>query len=108
MPAGWQVRICVHECHRDPAVFADPDAFNPDRFAEHRYTRNQYAPFGLDSQACIGEQLTRALGRSMLRTLATYDWTASDDNVIGRHQSWHWTPSPRFAVNLSRRLAAFH
>ena len=32
IPRGWLVRLCVRESHQDPAIFANPDVFDPDRF----------------------------------------------------------------------------
>ena len=32
IPAGWLLRLCVRESHRDPTAFTDPDRFDPDRF----------------------------------------------------------------------------
>ena len=34
IPAGWLVRVCIREIHRDPAVFTNPDRFDPDRFLD--------------------------------------------------------------------------
>ena len=32
VPADWYLRICVKESHSDPAIFANPGSFDPDRF----------------------------------------------------------------------------
>ena len=41
LPRGWLLRICVHESHRDPAVFEHPEVFDPDRFLRRAPTRDR-------------------------------------------------------------------
>jgi cytochrome P450 len=103
IPRGWLVRVCVYESHRDPAVFRDPDAFDPDRFLARTYARSEYAPLGGDRHACLGEHLIRALGRVMVRELARgFDLALADDGApeLG---PLHWRPSRRFRVRLAPR-----
>src|SRR5262249_15561462 len=47
IPRGWLVRLCVHESHRNPEAFANPDMFDPNRFRDRAYSRREYSPFGI-------------------------------------------------------------
>jgi cytochrome P450 len=106
VPRGWLLRICVRESHRDPAVFEDPETYDPDRFSKRRYGWNEYSPFGMARHACIGRDLTRTIARIFVRELAGgYEWTAVEDGgreACGRHWD-HWRPSSRFRIRLTPR-----
>ncbi|GAC1433291.1 MAG: cytochrome P450 [Chloroflexota bacterium] len=58
VPAGTQVRYAIAAGHRLPQIFAEPQRFDPDRFAPPREEdkRHPYAliPFGGGSRICIG------------------------------------------------------
>ncbi|HZU11318.1 MAG TPA: cytochrome P450 [Chloroflexota bacterium] len=58
IPAGTQIRLVVGACHRLPEIFAEPDRFDPDRFAPPREEgkANPYALaiFGGGPRICIG------------------------------------------------------
>ena len=47
---------------RDPASFADPNRFDPERFApprsEDKHNKGVFMPFGAGHHACIGSQLS--------------------------------------------------
>jgi len=103
VPAGWAVRICVRESHRDPRVHARPGEFDPDRFLGGVPPPTEYAPFGMLRHACIGDHLTRAVGRAFVEELASgYDLevTGSGPARMGRA---HWEPDRRFRVRLTPR-----
>ena len=103
VPAGWFVRMCVRESHRDPAVFADPALFDPDRFAGRRFSAYEYSPFGRLEHRCIGATATLALGSVFVSRLCTgYDWEIVRDGPaeFNRH---HWRPSGGFRVRLAAR-----
>jgi cytochrome P450 len=57
IPAGTNVFVPVYAVHRQPALWPDPDRFDPERFApdvvkaRHRYA---YLPFGAGPRICIG------------------------------------------------------
>ena len=62
---GYDVRkdelisVLLPQMHRDPAVWADPDTFDIDRFlpqAEAALPPHAYKPFGSGLRACIGRQ----------------------------------------------------
>jgi retinoid hydroxylase len=58
MPVGTPVRLSLSGCHRLARVFADPERFDPDRFAppreEDRRTPYSLVTFGGGQRLCIG------------------------------------------------------
>jgi cytochrome P450 len=107
VPAGWPVRVCIREIHRDPKVFPEPLRFDPDRFTGDAIGRAQYSPLGIDHKSCIGEGLTRAMASAYIRTLACdYDISVVSDGP--RELSWntHWAPAEAFRVHVERRVSA--
>ena len=62
--AGETVQCMVGGGNRDPAVFEDPDRFEPGRANVRKHLA-----FGLGAHFCLGAQLARAETRSALRTL---------------------------------------
>ena len=106
IPKGWLVRMCIRESHRDAAVFENPLAFDPDRFATRSYTRAQYAPFGAFRLACIGDGIASAAAASFaLELTGRFDWTVVEDGAP-QLSSWvHNAPHPRLSVRLAPRRA---
>ncbi len=102
IPKGWIVRLCVRESHRSAGVFADPDAFNPERFAGRAAGRSEFSPFGEPSHACLGEDLTMLVGVIFVEELARgFDWSVVADGPI-EMRGWHWRPSSSFRVRATR------
>ncbi|GAA0683329.1 cytochrome P450 [Kitasatospora atroaurantiaca] len=57
--AGTDVLVCPYLTHRDPALWPDPDRFDPRRFTTPggRPTHlGAYFPFGIGARACLGLQ----------------------------------------------------
>jgi cytochrome P450 len=70
VPANAYVDYCSWASHHLPDVFAEPDAFKPERFApEAKATipKGAYIPFGGGSRTCIGMRF----GQLEVRTIAT-------------------------------------
>jgi|SRR5688572_9287816 len=107
IPAGWMIRFCIRESHRDPSVFPDPDRFDPNRFANRTYSREEYSPFGADSHACMGSHFAHFLGRLFVEELARgFDWQVVADGPAelgGNRPGDHWRPSTRLRVVLAPR-----
>lgn len=106
-PAGWMIRFCTQESHRDPAVFAEPDRFDPDRFARRAYSREEYAPFGADAHGCMGSHIAHFMGRLFVEELASgFDWQVVADGPAergaNRHRG-HWRPSSQQRVVMAER-----
>ncbi|HKL36698.1 MAG TPA: cytochrome P450 [Salegentibacter sp.] len=52
---GSNLLFSLHEVHRHPNLWEDPDDFKPERFAEGgRKFSSQYFPFGAGPRKCIG------------------------------------------------------
>ncbi len=64
IPKGSKVICNLRRFMRDPAVFEEPDRFNPDRFlSEDGKSIRKFehmTPFGIGKRICMGETLARA------------------------------------------------
>ena len=105
IPKGWFVRVCIRDGHRDPAVFPDPDAFNPERFLERSFTREEYSPLGLGTHSCLGEQVVYALGPAFLIELTRSFAMHKRLDGPREYGHAHWEPSAKFRVELLDREA---
>jgi cytochrome P450 len=54
IPAGALLILSPWLMHRHPAVWADPDSFQPERFLDGTADRNAFIPFGAGPRMCIG------------------------------------------------------
>lgn len=92
IPEGFDVGVGIHSIHHDPAYFAEPFTYNPDRWLksegrteELEMMRKAYVPFGMGPRSCVGKPL--ALMELML-TMATLLWQF-DFRVSNRdEQAW--------------------
>lgn len=108
IPPGWRLRVCVHESHRDPDVFRDPDAFRPERFAERNFSSAEFSPFGWGRHECLGAEVTLAIGRIFVEELCRgFEWqlTADGPHERGARHFMHWQPSSKLRLMLSARTA---
>ncbi len=104
IPRGWLIRIGVWECHQDPAVFENPEQFNPDRFLDRAYSRSEYMPFGVGSHACLAPHLATLVGSTFLNELASgFHLTVLAGGTLEFANTRHWTPGAGYRVRLTRR-----
>ncbi|HTV04865.1 MAG TPA: cytochrome P450 [Acidobacteriaceae bacterium] len=75
VPAGTEVYISPYIIQRHPALWDDPDSFNPDRFenvqAQERRAMKMI-PFSAGPRKCIGELLARIEMQIHLMTIAKH------------------------------------
>ncbi|SDM44403.1 pentalenene oxygenase [Streptomyces sp. cf386] len=72
LPAGAGVLFSPYSLHRDPAVFAEPERFDPDRWLDARVERRQreaFLPFGAGARRCIGDAFGLAEAQVALAVL---------------------------------------
>lgn len=56
--AGPLVCPCVHRVHHNPALYPDPERFEPNRFANQKAgSPDTYMPFGAGGRMCLGINL---------------------------------------------------
>ena len=106
IPAGWILRICIQESHRDAETFADPATFNPDRFLGQAYAKSEYATFGLDEHACIGASMVLFFGRILAEEMcAAYIVRTTTESPFerGTRHRHHWRPGREWRVALEPR-----
>jgi len=103
VPAGWFVRVCVREIHRDEAVFPEATRFDPDRFLDGGCGRAVYAPFGIDHRACLGELLTRSFAAAFVRIAAEFECVTVADGAVELSRQRHWAPSSHWRLRVTRR-----
>jgi cytochrome P450 len=73
IPAGSTVLIVPWLLHRKPALWENPDCFDPERFAPERVARRPrfaYIPFGAGPRICIGAAFAMAEAMVILATIA--------------------------------------
>lgn len=102
--AGWFIRICVWESHRDPRIFDEPATLT-DRFHGMRRPASEYCPFGFDRHACNSVSLALMIARTVVAEFAADPAVTvrpSGDLTRSLRQWSHWQPGPSLAV--SRRL----
>jgi cytochrome P450 len=69
---GTLVVMPIYAIHRHRRLWADPDHFDPDRFApeqEVRYSRYQFMPFGAGPRICVGASFAMIEATAILATL---------------------------------------
>ncbi|WP_457110606.1 cytochrome P450 [Marmoricola sp. URHA0025 HA25] len=79
VPAGTNVVVGAYALHHDPALWAEPSRFDPDRFSADRMKsvdRWQYLPFGAGPRSCIADHfamLEATLGLATMVRAARFD-----------------------------------
>lgn len=79
VPVGTSVLYSIAACHRIPSIFAEPDRFDPDRFAspreEDRKTPYSLVGFGGGPRICIGINFAQVEIKAMIsHLLRRYDF----------------------------------
>nr|BAQ02390.1 cytochrome P450 CYP18A1 [Daphnia magna] len=64
IPKGTKVIPLIHAVHMNPALWKDPEGFNPERFLSADGTKvvkpDYFIPFGVGRRVCLGDVLAKA------------------------------------------------
>jgi cytochrome P450 len=113
IPAGTTVGVAHYVIHRDPAVFASPNEFVPERWIESdsvsseqiALQRKSFCPFGIGPMNCIGKNVAYlATKLALAHLLWRFDLRLHSNKLIGggskdaeegrkdetEYQLWDW------------------
>ena len=106
IPKQTIVGVCTWALHRHPALWNDPQRFDPDRFLpENSADRHKYAylPFGAGPRICIGNNFALMEAKVLLATMAQrYAIDVPDSHAIGYDPGVTLRPAPNMPARLRR------
>jgi cytochrome P450 len=79
---GMVLMACPHLLHRDPSLYADPEAFRPERFLGARPGTYTWVPFGGGATHCLGLQI------------GVYEMKAVLREILSQHELHRPDPRP--------------
>ena len=107
VPKGSLISANTYAIQRDSRFFADPERYDPDRFApgwEERIPRYAYLPFGAGPRVCIGSGFAIMEARLILATIAQrYKLLLEPDETIMPIQLVTLRPNRPVRMRLDRR-----
>ncbi|EPS95637.1 hypothetical protein FOMPIDRAFT_1168371 [Fomitopsis schrenkii] len=105
IPAGTMIIPNIWAVLRDPAIYAEPEVFKPERFLSEKHERDpQGFVFGFGRRVCAGQQFADAsIWLATTRILATFDITMARDPTTGAEVPF----APDFASGMVRHLHPF-
>ncbi|MFF4369478.1 cytochrome P450 [Streptomyces sp. NPDC001594] len=96
LPAGADVLCSPYLLHHDPALFPEPDRFDPDRWLPQQneaLPRGAMIPFGAGNRKCIGDQFAMAQACLTIATI-TANWRLRSLSAL--------SPRPRMSLGPGR------
>ncbi len=108
IPAGSWVEVSAWGVHRSPAVWPDPDRFDPRRFdvppgqfpGGHRYA---WFPFGSGPRACIGMQIATLEVQILLATILQAYTITTPLTALPVHAAITLLPTGALPIQLHNR-----
>lgn len=85
---GTLLMLYINSIHKDPALYPDPDTFDPDRFVGVRPDPYAWIPFGGGAHRCLGGNFAMFEARVLLRTILQQRRFVADDSP-GERQDQH-------------------
>jgi cytochrome P450 len=103
IPSGWKVVAAIHSTLRDPDAFAEPDRFDPDRFAGELpagYVAHGGGP--ADGHRCAGEELADMVLATFLEVvLPKHGWQLPDQDLSEKPGGFAPMPRDGFRVRFA-------
>lgn len=105
IPAGARMFYSIYLTQRDPAIWENPDQFQPERFARGRTTPPMsFIAFGGGPRACIGAAFGQAEARIVVSyLLQNFDFQPINPHEIHPHMGATLEPRPGVLMKITRR-----
>lgn len=107
VPAGWTAMYLINAAHRDPAVYTDPNRFDPDRFGPSRDEGRKpftLVGFGGGARFCVGFAFAQLELKVLTsRLLRSYEWHVLPDQDTTMRYRPTLAPKHGLRVRLTRR-----
>jgi cytochrome P450 len=99
IPVGAIIMVSIPLVHHRDDVYPDPEAFRPERFADHHPRPNEWVPFGGGTRRCLGADLAMLEMTKVIETvLARADLAADGPPEHARLFGTALVPSGRASV----------
>jgi cytochrome P450 len=111
LPKGTELILSIYSTHRNPNVWAEPEAFNPERFAKGKEESHGFAfmPFSYGPRRCIGNVFTTLEAKTILSVLLTrYAISTLNSKEPEVHQLVTFRPAVRASCGLGSHRAGAH
>ncbi|KAL1450855.1 hypothetical protein WDU94_003170 [Cyamophila willieti] len=108
IPAKCTVVVATLKVHRDPAVYPNPDVFNPDNFLPEKCANRHYysfVPFSAGPRSCVGRKYAMLKLKVILSTILRdftvqsptklEDWQLQADIILKRTDGFKIQLTPR-------------
>lgn len=103
IPAGNALVVSITAIHHDPALYPEPDKFNPQRFIDRTYNRAEFLPFGGAHRRCLGAALSEYETRiSLAEMVLAWDFETAAIDYDVRHDV-AMGPKNGVRLNITRR-----
>ena len=107
LPQGISVLVSLLTLHRDPAVYPDPERFDPERFLNDKPNTYSWVPFGGGTRRCVGAAFANmemdVVLRMVLKRFTIRTTTAPGEKW--HHRGVAFTPKKGGRVVVYRRAA---
>lgn len=108
IPQGFSIMVSLLQLHRDPAVYPDPERFDPQRFLNDKPSTYSWVPFGGGTRRCVGAAFANMEMDVVLRTVLRHVTVQTTD---APGEKWHsrgvaYTPKRGGRVVVHRRATA--
>ncbi|KAG9600738.1 cytochrome P450, partial [Aureobasidium melanogenum] len=113
LPGGYKIPkdsvmiVAIHHIHNNPAVWADPHKFNPDRWssdAAKNRPKGSYVPFAAGPRMCIGFNFALQEVRVILSELIyRYEFTKASEEEVEYDPSFQLIRPMNLFVRAKRR-----
>jgi cytochrome P450 len=108
LPQGDSIIVSISQIHDDPAIYPDPERFDPQRYIGGKPSTFAWIPFGGGTRRCVGAAFANMEMDVVLRTVLR-DFTIETTTAPG--ERWHsrgvaYTPKNGGRIVVHRRRTA--